>query len=37
MTNTTIFKHKPSHQTAWVSPLPPTFPRKNPYLNEVDC
>ena len=27
----TIFKHKPSHQTTWISPLPPTFPRKNPY------
>ena len=27
----TIFKHKPSHQTTWISPLPPTFPRKNSY------
>ena len=32
----TIFKHKPSHQTTWISPLPPTFPRKNPYRNQVD-
>ena len=29
----TIFKHKPSHQATWISPLPPTFPRKNPYRN----
>ena len=35
MTNT-IFKHKSSHQTTWISPLPPTFPRKNPYLNQID-
>ena len=35
MTNT-IFKHKPSHQTTWISPLPPTFPRKNPYRNQID-
>ena len=32
----TIFKHKPSHQTTWISPLPPTFPRKNPYRNQID-
>ena len=32
----TIFKHKPSHQTTWISPLPPTFPRKNPYRNQRD-
>ena len=31
-----IFKHKPSHQTTWISPLPPTFPRKNPYRNQID-
>ena len=28
----TIFKHKPSHQTTWISPLPPTFP----YRNQID-
>ena len=32
----TIFKYKPSHQTTWISPLPPTFPRKNPYRNQID-
>ena len=32
----TIFKHKPSHQTTWISPLPPTFPPKNPYQNQTD-
>ena len=32
----TIFKHKPSHQTTWISSLPPTFPRKNPYRNQMD-
>ena len=32
----TIFKHKPSHQTTWTSPLPPSFPRKNPYQNQMD-
>ena len=32
----TIFKHKPSHQATWISPLPPTFPRKNPYRNQID-
>ena len=32
----TIFKHKPSHQTTWTSPLPPSFPRKNPYRNQMD-
>ena len=32
----TIFKHKPSHQRTWISPLPPTFPRKNPYRNQID-
>ena len=32
----TIFKHKRSHQTTWISPLPPTFPRKNPYRNQID-
>ena len=31
-----IFKHKPSHQTTWISPLPPIFPRKNPYRNQRD-
>ena len=25
----TIFKHKPSHRTTWISLLPPTCPRKN--------
>ena len=32
----TIFKHKPSRQTTWISTLPPTFPRKNPYRNQID-
>ena len=32
----TIFKQKPSHQTTWISPWPPTFPRKNPYWNQID-
>ena len=32
----TIFKHKPSHQTTWISQLPPTFPPKNPYQNQTD-
>ena len=32
----TIFKHKPRHQTTWISPLPPTFLRKNPYRNQID-
>ena len=32
----TIFKYKPSHQTTWISPLPPTFPRKNSYRNQID-
>ena len=32
----TIFKHKPSHQTTWISPLPSTFPHKNPYRNQID-
>ena len=30
-------KHKPSHQTIWISPLPSTFPRKNSYRNQIDC
>ena len=30
-----IFKHKPSHQTTWILPLPSTFPRKNPYRNQI--
>ena len=32
----TVFKHKPSHQITWIPPLPPTFPRKNPYRNQID-
>ena len=32
----TIFKHKPSHQPTWISLLPSTFPRKNPYRNQID-
>ena len=34
-TNTT-FEHRPSHKTTWISPLPPTFPRKNLYRNQID-
>ena len=30
-------KHKPSHQTIWISPLPSTFPCKNSYRNQIDC
>ena len=33
----TIFKHKPSHQITWISPLAPTFLCKNPYQNQIDC
>ena len=32
----TIFKHIPSHQRTWISPLPPTFPRKNPYRSQIN-
>ena len=32
----TIFKHKLSHETTWISPLSPTFPRKNPHRNQID-
>ena len=32
----TIFKHKLSHQTTWISPLSPTFLRKNPHRNQID-
>ena len=32
----TIFKHKFSHQTTRISPLPHTFPLKNPYRNQID-
>ena len=31
----TIFKHKPSHPTEWISPLPPTSPRKNSCRNQM--
>ena len=31
-----FFRHKPRHQTTWISPLPPTFPRKNSYRNQID-
>ena len=31
----TIFKHKPSHTTEWISPLPPTSPRKNSCRNQM--
>ena len=33
---TTIFKHKPSHHTTWISPLSPVYPRKNPQQNQID-
>ena len=32
----TIFKHNPSHQTTWISPLTTWIPRKNPYRNQID-
>ena len=30
-----IFEHKSGHKRTWTSPLPPTFPLKNPYRNQI--